>query len=201
MSDFQLPTLLTILAILTCSNENAWALTSPPVTCPLCQYFCPKVIQGCQDITPYKCTNINLSETSEITFFNLVSLTFDLWPWPSNSSKILSSSMPPPNIGCVCQTVQPWERSQTDRHTDWTDFIPSAASAGGNNNRQSGLSTTMVPEMSTGNVYSVTARQLKPQTETLHIKLTSFSWFSVDVGSNCYLLLIDLRTTSWSWID
>ncbi len=78
---------------------------------------------------------IHPSETSEITFFNLATLTFDLWPWPSNSSEILSRSMPPPNFGSVCQTVQPLERWMTDRrthgHTDGTDIIPSTADAGG----------------------------------------------------------------------
>ena len=33
----------------------------------------------------------------------------------------------------ICQTVQPWERSQTDRHTDGTDFITSTADTGGKN--------------------------------------------------------------------
>ncbi len=61
---------------------------------------------------------IQPSETLEITFFNLATLTFDLWPWPSNSFEILSRSMPPPNFGSVCQTVQPWERWLTDRQTD-----------------------------------------------------------------------------------
>ncbi len=31
-------------------NENAGALTRPPATCPLCQYSCPKVVKGCQDV-------------------------------------------------------------------------------------------------------------------------------------------------------
>ncbi len=42
--------------------------------------------------------------------------------------KILSRSTPPPNFGSVCQMVQPWERSQTDRqtdtHTDSGDMSP-----------------------------------------------------------------------------
>ncbi len=77
----------------------------------------------------------NPSETSEITFFNLVTLTFDLWPWPSNSFEILWRSMPPPNFGSLCQTFQLWERSQTGAHThtDRTDSIPSTADAGGKN--------------------------------------------------------------------
>ena len=43
---------------------------------------------------------------------------FDLWPWPLNSSKILSKAMSTPNFRSVAQTVQPWERWQTDTHTD-----------------------------------------------------------------------------------
>ena len=35
-------------------------------------------------------TQVNPSETMKTTFFNLAALTFDLWPWPSNSSKISS---------------------------------------------------------------------------------------------------------------
>ncbi len=108
-----------------------------------------KSSKGCQDVMPWRHTMtswrrtvtsrdvtwrqvswqtgsvIHPSETSEITFFNLATLTFDLWPWPSNSSEILSRSTPPPNFGSVCQTVQPWERSQTDTrthtHTDRRD--------------------------------------------------------------------------------
>ncbi len=53
----------------------------------------------------------------KITFFNLVTLTFDLWPWPSNSSEILPRSITKPNFATVCQTVQPWEHSQTHRQT------------------------------------------------------------------------------------
>ncbi len=50
-------------------------------------------------------------------------LTFDLWPWPSNLSEILSRSIP--NFATVSQTVQPWECWLTDghthRHTDTLD--------------------------------------------------------------------------------
>ena len=34
-------------------NENAWALTRPPATCPPCQYSCPEVVKGCQDVMPW----------------------------------------------------------------------------------------------------------------------------------------------------
>ncbi len=72
---------------------------------------------------------IHPSETSEIMFFNVTTLTFDLWPWPSKPSDILSRSMPPPNLGSVCQRVH----RQTDIHTDRTDSIPSTADTGGKN--------------------------------------------------------------------
>ena len=75
------------------------------------------------------------SENPKITFFNLVTLSFDLCPWPLNSFEILSMSNPTPNFRSVCQTVQPWESWMTDRqthgHTDGTDSIPSTAYAGG----------------------------------------------------------------------
>ncbi len=51
-------------------------------------------------------------------FFNVATLTFDLRPWPSNSSKILSRSIPTSNFRSLSQTVQPWERWITDRHTN-----------------------------------------------------------------------------------
>ncbi len=52
-----------------------------------------------------QCAKANPSETSDIMFFNLVTLA------PSNSSEILSRSMPLPNFGSVHQTIQPWMRS------------------------------------------------------------------------------------------
>ncbi len=55
---------------------------------------------------------------SKITFFNLVTLTFDLWPWVSNSSEILSRYTPPPILVSVCQTVRLWECSQTGGQMD-----------------------------------------------------------------------------------
>ncbi len=77
----------------------------------------------------------------EITFFDLVTLTFDLWPWPSNSFEILSKYTAVPNIGSVGPMVQSWERRQTHtrthththRQTDETDSITSTAYAGGKN--------------------------------------------------------------------
>ena len=32
------------------NNENAGALARTPATCPLCQYSCPKVVKGSQDV-------------------------------------------------------------------------------------------------------------------------------------------------------
>ena len=52
-----------------------------------------------------ECTNINPSETLDITFLNLATLTFDLWPWPANSDRYT--------------------------HMDGTDSIPSTSYAGG----------------------------------------------------------------------
>ncbi len=70
----------------------------------------------------FACTNVsyraeNPDQSSKITFFNRMTLTFDLWPWPSNSSERSSRSIPIPNLVTVCQSVQPWECSQTDTHT------------------------------------------------------------------------------------
>ncbi len=64
-------------------------------------------------------TQVNPSENPKTTFFNLATLTFDLWPWPSNSFEILSTSIPPTNFGSVHQMVQLWERWQTDT---WNRF-------------------------------------------------------------------------------
>ncbi len=50
-------------------------------------------------------------------------LTFDLWP--SNSSEILSQSIPSPNLG---------SDTHTGRQTHGTDFIPSTAAARGKYN-------------------------------------------------------------------
>ena len=51
------------------------------------------------------------------TFLTLVTLTFDLWPWPSNSSYIWWFLMCVPNFRSIGTTVWPWERRQMDRHT------------------------------------------------------------------------------------
>ncbi len=148
-------------------NENAWALTRPPATCPLCQYSCLKVIKrmsrchammSCCDVMTSRCdvtlrhiswhNNSSLqsrqshNKKSENHFFfqngeelNFDkinwTLNFDLWPWPPNSSEILSKAMSTPNFSSLAQMVQPWECWQTNTQTDGTDFIPSTADVGG----------------------------------------------------------------------
>ncbi len=76
------------------------------------------VVTSCDVVTSWQnIQRLNPSETSEIKFFKLVTFTFDLWSWPSKSYEILTRSMPLPSFGSLHQTVQPWERSQTDTHT------------------------------------------------------------------------------------
>ena len=65
-----------------------------------------------------------------------MTLNFDLWPWPLNSSKILCRFMPTPNLRFIGPMVQEWEHWQMHRHTDaqmhtqtdGTDSITSTAS-------------------------------------------------------------------------
>ncbi len=63
----------------------------------------------------------------------------DLRPMTSNSSERSSRSIPIPNFVTVCQSVQPWECSQTDtdRQTDWqadgSIFITASPDAAGKN--------------------------------------------------------------------
>ena len=127
----------------------------PPATCPLCQYSCPNVVKWCQNVTPWRhMTSWRQAVTSHDVLFhnkkalcnlhsshhenmseNRIFLNFDLdlWPWPSNSSEKLSKAMSMLNFRSVAQTVQPWERWQTDKRTDGTDFIPCTADARGKN--------------------------------------------------------------------
>ncbi len=73
-----------------------------------------------QDVTPsyvmtkWTCTGQAIWRSGNYVF---QSSDLDLWPWPSNSSEILSRSTLLPNFGSVCQRVQPWERWQTDALT------------------------------------------------------------------------------------
>ena len=46
-------------------------------------------------------------KTGEITFFVPMTLTFDVWPWPSNSSEILSRSIPVPTLVPIHRPVWP----------------------------------------------------------------------------------------------
>ena len=62
-------------------------------------------------------------KSRKITFFKMATLTFDLWPWPLNLSEILSKAMFLPNFRPVAQTVQAWERWQTDTLTDRRDLF------------------------------------------------------------------------------
>ncbi len=52
----------------------------------------------------------------KIMFFQPVDI--DLWPWPSNPSKILSRYSPSPNFGCACQVTLPEEHRQVETQTD-----------------------------------------------------------------------------------
>ena len=110
----------------------------PPASCPPCQetFLCTLHTMVWRHRTSYGMTVTSLHGPShqrlrKFTFSNMATLTFDPWPWPLNSSKIWPRYIPPPNFRFVLQTVQPWERWQTDRQTDMTDFIPSIADAGG----------------------------------------------------------------------
>ena len=64
-------------------------------------------------------------ETLKIRLCDLVTLTFDPWPWPLNLAEIISRSFATPNFVTLGQTVQPWERwltdTQTHRFTDRRD--------------------------------------------------------------------------------
>ena len=50
--------------------------------------------------------HVNLSEES---FFNVVTLPFDLWPWPFNLSKILSMYISTLKFRSIGQMVLPWQ--------------------------------------------------------------------------------------------
>ncbi len=87
---------------------------------------------------PSKWTNLcrdvtwgNLLRSTHLKIRKSLFSTQQLWPMTLIFELIwdLSRSIPPPNFGSICQTVQPWERWVTDRHThiNRTDFIPSTA--------------------------------------------------------------------------
>ncbi len=77
--------------------------------------------------------NLHRSTHQKIWLCDPVTLTFNLWPWPSNVAEIISWSFLTPNFMDLGQTVKPWERwrtdTQTHRQTDATDSIPSTAYA------------------------------------------------------------------------
>ncbi len=58
------------------------------------------------------------SKSLEITFSDLVSLTFDLRPWPTILAYPRSGSIFMPKIKVICQTVQTGELGQTHRQAD-----------------------------------------------------------------------------------
>ncbi len=77
----------------------------------------------------------NPGQNSKITFFIWMTLTFDLWPWPSNLSEMSSRSIPVLNLVTIHQSV-PREsvHALTHKHTDThthSVFITSTADAGG----------------------------------------------------------------------
>ena len=79
---------------------------------------------------------VNPSETPEITFFNLATLTYDLDH--RTPPRYTQGQSPYQIIGPYVKRFCSWERQLTDRRTHTqthgTDFIPSTADAGGNNN-------------------------------------------------------------------
>ncbi len=59
----------------------------------------------------------NSGKSLKITFADLVTLTFDLRPWPTIPTYVISRSTSMPKIKVIGQTVQPWEYTHTDRNT------------------------------------------------------------------------------------
>ncbi len=51
------------------------------------------------------CQSLPCKMSPKITFFDLVTLTFDLWPWPPGSTSRSSMFMLWPNLGTTCQAV------------------------------------------------------------------------------------------------
>ena len=102
-------------------NENAWALTRPPATCPLSKFFCPKVVQGCQDVMPWR----HMTSCRDVTWCHGVT---------SHDVLLLWQTLPMALFVCLC--VKRFSRESAHRHThthtDGTDFIPSTTDAGRN---------------------------------------------------------------------
>ncbi len=76
-------------------------------------------------------TTFSLAENWNFNIFTLVTLTFDLLPWPSNSFEIWWSLICVPNFRAVGPTVQPAKCKQTHTHGRYQKFPPSA-NVGGN---------------------------------------------------------------------
>ena len=51
------------------------------------------------------CKSLSCKMRHEITFFDLVTLTFDLWSWPPGSTSRLTMFMPWPNLRAICQAA------------------------------------------------------------------------------------------------
>ena len=83
---------------------------------------------------------VNPSETPEITFFNLATLTYDLDH--RTPPRYTQGQSPYQIIGPYVKRFCSWERQLTDRRTHTqthgTDFIPLTADAGGNNDSSKG---------------------------------------------------------------
>ncbi len=128
-------------------HENAWALTALPRALLFSILAQRRQMTSCAqcDVTwrlSYDMTKVNFpqvnhaSENPKFMFFNLATLTFDLWPWPSKSSEILSRSTLHQILGLyVKRFSRKSAELQTDTHAhiDGTDFIPSTADVGGKN--------------------------------------------------------------------
>ncbi len=126
-------------------NENTWALTHPPATCPLCQYSCPNVIKWCQDImlwrhvTPWRhavtshnvlCHNKKaLSNLHRTHHKNVLKSRFLKWrPWPMTLTFKLVRDFVKVNIstkfcvrnsnGTAVRVLTNW---RTHTHTDTRD--------------------------------------------------------------------------------
>ena len=128
-----------------CVNENAWAFTYLPRS-PIVQSFyllwierhtqinyvmSRDVMISYRDVMPSYC-RVTWSHTTghndftlefpsgkslEITFADVVTLPFDLRPWPTIPILVRSSSTPLPKIKVIGQTVRPRECTQTHTHT------------------------------------------------------------------------------------
>ncbi len=86
--------------------------------------LCPKDFILWRHMTSYIITKsiCAIYTCHTIKKFKMVTLIFDLWPWPSNSSTILPKAMSTPNFRFVSQTVQPWTFrfvSQTVQPWEW----------------------------------------------------------------------------------